>query len=148
MHTPPSRARGAALALCALLSTALFGTNTLAERPPLRRARADLARRASAPVARLPLEERRRLALERFLRNDRIRSCWTRQLYRDPATPSRRLTVALSIDATGRITTVRVRDATAPALASCIMASGGGVAPVGAGEAFEADAALTLERGE
>jgi hypothetical protein len=34
--------------------------------------------------------------------------------------------VALSIDATGRITAVRVRDAMAPALASCIMASGGG----------------------
>jgi hypothetical protein len=148
MNTPPSRARGAALALCALLSTALAGTHAHAERPPARRARADLARRAPPPAPRVALEDRRRMALERFLRNDSIRSCWTRQLYRDPTTASRRLAVALSIDATGRITAVRVRDAMAPALASCIMASGGRVAPVGPGEAFEADGALTLERGE
>lgn len=148
MNTLPLRARGATLALCALLTTTLASTFALAERPVARRARAELARRSPAPVERLPLEERRRMALERFLRNDSIRSCWTRQLYRDPTTPSRRLAVALTIDATGRIATVRVRDALAPALASCIMASGARVAPVGPGEAFEADGALTLERGE
>ncbi len=88
------------------------------------------------------------MAVERFLRGDGIRRCWARQLYRDPATASRRLTVGLAVDGEGRITAVRVRDVSAPALASCIAASSAMVAPVGPGEAFEAEGTLTLERGE
>jgi hypothetical protein len=94
------------------------------------------------------LEDRRSQAMSTFLRNDAIRRCWMRQLYRDPTTTSRRLDVGLSVDHTGRIVHVDVRDPMAPSLAQCIAATGSLLAPVGPGEAFSAQGTLTLERGE
>lgn len=146
MKTQPSRARGASLALCALLST----LSTLLSPAPAvadRRARASTARRAP-PVVRLSQEQRRSLVLERVLRGEGVRRCWARQLYRDPTTNARRLTVGLAVDHEGRVAQVRVRDSTAPALASCIASVGAIVAPVGPGEPFEVEGSLTFERGE
>jgi hypothetical protein len=149
MKTQPSRARGASLALCALLST----ISTLLSPAPAaadrhdRRASASPTRRAP-PVVRLSQEERRSLVLERVLRGEGVRRCWARQLYRDPTTNARRLTVGLAVDHEGRVAQVRVRDAAAPALASCIASVGAIVAPVGPGEPFEVEGSLTFERGE
>lgn len=150
MKTQPSRARGASLALCALLSTLstlLSPTPAEAERNG-RQTRVASARRVAAPVVRLSLEQRRALALERVLRGDGVRRCWARQLYRDPSSNSRRLNVVLSVDHEGRIAQVRVRDVSAPMLASCIASLGAIATPVGPGDAFEAEGSLTFDRGE
>jgi hypothetical protein len=84
----------------------------------------------------------------RLLRHEGVRRCWARQLYRDPSTASRRLRVVIRVDRDGNVTQVNVNDAMVPTLASCIASLGYSVASVGAGEAFEAEATLTLERGE
>ncbi len=150
MKTQPSRARGASLALCALLSTI---STTLSPRPAEaerngRQARVASARRRPAPAPQLSLEQRRSLALERVLRGDGVRRCWARQLYRDPTSNARRLSVSLAVDHEGRIAQVRVRDTSAPMLASCIASLGAVATPVGPGEPFEVEGSLTLERGE
>jgi hypothetical protein len=105
---------------------------------------------ASRPVARpqLSTAERRETVVTRLLRHAGVRRCWARQLYRDPSTTSRRLRVVIRVDREGRVTHVNVNDSMVPTLASCISMLGYSVASVGAGEAFEAEATLTLERGE
>lgn len=148
MKTHPSRARGASLALCALLST-LSTVLSPAPATAERHARvASASRRRAAPAVRLSLEERRTLALERVLRGDGVRRCWARQLYRDPTSTGRRLVVGLAVDRDGRIAQVRVRDTSAPALASCIASVGALATPVGPGDPFEVEGSLTFERGE
>lgn len=149
MKTHPSRARGALLALCALLSTlSTFLSPAPASADRHRRASASPNRRGPAPAARLSLEERRTLALERVLRGDGVRRCWARQLFRDPTSTARRLTVGLAVDREGRIAQVRVRDTSAPSLASCIASAGAMATPVGPGDPFEVEGSLTFERGD
>lgn len=103
---------------------------------------------ARATPQRLAPEERRAVAMERFFRGDGVRRCWTRQLLRDPTSPSRRLTVRFQVDVEGRIAAVQVRDPAAPALAACIAATSVSVIPVGPGDAIVAEGTLTFERGE
>lgn len=150
MKTHPSRARGALLALCALLSTlsTILSPSPASADRHVRRASASPSRRGAAPAVRLSLEERRTLALERVLRGDGVRRCWARQLYRDPTSTARRLTVGLAVDRDGRIAQVRVRDTSAPSLASCIASVGAMATPVGPGDPFEVEGSLTFERGE
>ncbi len=155
MHPRTHRARRATSALCALvctlLSLASFAMPLSVSAHDLRNARRPSSARTvlhPAPAPRLPLSERRAMALQRVLRAEGVRRCWTRQLYRDPTTPSRRLSVGLSVDGEGRVVQVRVRDPQAPMLASCIATMGTAVPAVGPGEPFEAEASLTFERNE
>lgn len=152
MHPRTLFARRATSALCALVCTfASLAAPFTADAHEVRYARRPSPSRTAlrpAPAPRLPLSERRAMALERVLRADGVRRCWTRQLYRDPTTPSRRLSVGLTVDGEGRVVAVRVRDPQAPMLASCIATMGTAVPAVGPGEPFEAEASLTFERNE
>jgi len=58
--------------------------------------------------------------LETFRRTNVVGSCWQQQITRNPAHPPERLNVTLTVNTTGRATSVNVQGANDPALASCI----------------------------
>lgn len=106
------------------------------------------AGRVGRPSAPLSAGERRARVLDAFSRVRAVRSCWQRQLLRDPTTPSRVLQVSLHVDAAGVTREARVRDPMAPDLARCISLGALSIAPVGAGDAFVAVTTVQLDRGE
>jgi hypothetical protein len=140
--------RHAALAALVLCTTALT-TNTRAHGAPRRARRAVVARAAtSPPPAPLDTATRRLRMLDAFARSGHIRRCWMQQLQRDPRTPARTLAVRLAVDEGGRARGVTVADPDAPGLARCLAAGAWSLAPVGAGEPFEAEGTLHLDRPE
>jgi hypothetical protein len=58
--------------------------------------------------------------LETFRRTNVVGSCWQQQITRNPAHPPERLNVTLTVNTTGRATSVNVQGANDPVLASCI----------------------------
>jgi predicted Zn finger-like uncharacterized protein len=75
---------------------------------------------SSEPVAGPTGSIRAGQVLETFRRTNVVGSCWQQQITRNPAHPPERINVTLTVNSTGRATTVNVQGANDPALASCI----------------------------
>lgn len=147
MLSRPSALRRRALVLRCLVAAAAFVAAARAHALPTRASLGRARARAAAPAPLVSTEARRARLLDAFSHASTVRRCWARQLDRDPTTPTRVLSVTLSVDATGRTRSVDVRDPRAPALAACIAGAAAILPDVGPGAAFEAVTTVTLEPG-
>jgi|GEM_PF-1181059 len=83
-------------------------------------------------------------AIRAFQDSRVVNTCWQNLLRQNPAIRDTRVNITLSVNGQGRITSTTVASSPDPRFDACIRSGAGRVAPIGAGEALDAQTSVNL----